>query len=253
MRNLKNCIRPPGSTDKLQAWEKRVKSIATTKDFSRVEIQCCGWSLNEKWFIFDKRTGLYVQSGPMIHIRPFRMDDLEAIRRFTDQEIGVGYYSATEISDIFKRSQKDGVMCSFLLEDDLGGIKGVRISYPAGGWTKGKGKGLNPQLWPHPFEQTAYFQSLFLSSDLQGQGWGGKASQKSMEALRETGALGIVCHSWKESPNGSSSRYLQKLGFQLIAEHPQYCKEVPYNCTRCGSPPCLCTAQEMYLNLERIL
>lgn len=186
-------------------------------------------------------------------MRPFRQEDLEAIRLFTDREIGHGYYSLAEIEDIFQRSQKNGVMCSYLLIDPQGEIHGVRISYPPGMWKKGKGQGLHPGQWPHPLEQTAYFQSLFLAADKQGQGWGGRLSRESIQALRQVGAKGVVCHSWKESPNDSSSRYLKKLGFELIAEHPLYWKDVPYSCTRCGSPPCQCTAQEMYLNLERLL
>lgn len=189
----------------------------------------------------------------MVQIRPFRQQDLEAIRLFTDHEIGAGYYSLDEIKDIFQRSEKNGVMCSFLLESSDGKIKGVRISYPPGKWSHGKGKGLHSEKWPHSLSETAYFQSLFLSSEVQGQGWGGKISKEAIQALQQTGAKGIVCHSWKESPNDSSSRYLLKLGFELIAEHKEYWKDVPYNCTLCGKPPCKCTAQEMYLNLERML
>ncbi len=188
----------------------------------------------------------------MLKIRPFKKADLKAIRQFTDREIGAGYYSEKEIQSIFERSSKNGVMCSLLLEDSNGEIRGVRISYPQGQWKHGKGKGLCSEKWPHSLDETAYFQSSFISTDLQGQGWGGKIAQEALFALKEVGAKGVVCHSWKESPNGSSTRYLKKLGFELIKEHPEYWKEVDYNCTRCGKPPCLCTAQEMYLNLENI-
>jgi len=190
----------------------------------------------------------------MLHIRPFYIQDLEAIQSFTDREIGQGYYSLTELHDIFARSSKEGVMCSLLIEDSQNKtIKAVRISYPPGQWQKGKGQGLNPHSWPHQQAATAYFQSLFLSRDLQGQGWGVRISHASIKALRQEGTQGIVCHSWKESPHDSSSKYLRKLGFKLIAEHPKYWQEVQYNCTRCGTPPCQCTAQEMYLDLVRNL
>lgn len=185
----------------------------------------------------------------MLKIRPLEHQDLGALRTFTDHEIGAGYYSEQELEDIFRRSQKKGVMCTLLLEDSEGNIKGVRITYPQGQWQKGKGHGLNPQKWPHPADETAYFQSLFISGDLQGQGWGGKLSEKALGILREIGAKGVVCHSWKESPNNSSTRYLQKLGFAVIAEHKEYWRDVDYNCTRCLKPPCLCTAIEMYLDL----
>lgn len=187
----------------------------------------------------------------MLKIRPFKYEDLGAIHSFTEQKIGAGYYSKPELLDIFERSSKNGIMCSLLLEGSQGEILGVRISYPPGKWKKGKGKGLCPEKWPHSPEETGYFQSLFLSEDLQGQGWGGRISKEALLALREVGAKGVVCHSWKESPNDSSTRYLIKLGFELIAEHAEYWKAVDYRCTRCGEPPCLCTAQEMYLDLYK--
>jgi hypothetical protein len=188
-----------------------------------------------------------------MQIRPFREQDLEAIRRFTDQEIGTGYYSLDEVKEIYRKSEKNGVMCSLVLESPKGEIKGVRITYPPGQWSHGKGRGLCPDKWPHALNETAYFQSLFLAGDVQGAGWGGKLSQESLRILRGTGAKGVVCHSWKESPNNSSTKYLLKLGFAQIAEHREYWRDVDYNCTRCGKPPCLCTAVEMYLDLERKL
>lgn len=185
----------------------------------------------------------------MLKIRPFKKEDLKAIREFTDHEIGAGYYSEKELEDIFKRSSKDNIMSSLLLENEQGQILGVRISYPPGNWEHGKGPGLYPQKWPHALSETAYFQSLFISSDLQGQGWGGRLSQEALVALKEVGAKGVVCHAWKESPNDSSTRYLKKLGFELVAEHPEYWKAIDYRCTKCGEPPCHCTALEMYLSL----
>jgi ribosomal protein S18 acetylase RimI-like enzyme len=188
----------------------------------------------------------------MLKIRPFQEKDLDSIREFTDRQIGAGYYSKLELKEIFERSSTKNVMCSLLLEGPKGEILGVRISYPPGKWEKGKGQGLYPEKWPHRMEETGYFQSLFLSNDLQGQGWGGRISKEALLALKEVGAKGVVCHSWKESPNDSSTRYLKKLGFELVAEHLEYWKTVNYRCTRCGEPPCKCTAQEMYLNLERV-
>ncbi len=186
-----------------------------------------------------------------MRIRPMQASDCEDVVAFTDREIGAGYYSLDEVQTIFQRSSKNGRMCTLLLENDKEQIKGIRISYPPGRWEQGKGLGLEPAKWPHDFTATAYFQSLFLSGDLQGQGWGGKLSTAAITILKETGAKGIVCHSWKESPNNSSTRYLQKLGFAVVAEHKDYWRDVNYNCTRCLKPPCRCTAVEMYLDLER--
>lgn len=187
-------------------------------------------------------------------IEALQQSELGALKSFTDRSIGQGYYSAQELEDIFERSfgvDATGTkhMCSFLLKE-AGKILGVRITYPPGLWNHGKGKGLTQQKWPFQLSQTAYFQSLFLDESTQGKGLGAKLSAKSLEVLKSLGARGVVCHSWKESPHNSSSRYLEKMGFVVLAEHPKYWKDVDYNCTRCGSPPCQCTALEMYLRLD---
>jgi len=190
--------------------------------------------------------------------------DLEELKSFTDRAIGDGYYTLKELQDIFEKSKAfdpAGVerSCSFLLKKK-GQIHGVRITYPPGKWSHGKGQGqsksqsdgLTQGKWPFALKDTAYFQSLFLDETTQGQGLGAKLSQKSIEVLKILGARGVVCHSWKESPHNSSSRYLEKMGFVVLAEHPKYWKNVDYNCTRCGAPPCQCTALEMYLRLDGI-
>ncbi len=185
-------------------------------------------------------------------IQPLQEANLSGLRQFTDREIGAGYYSAVEIEEIFQRSQKNGVMFTLILTSQAGEILGVRITYPPGQWQKGKGQGLKPELWPHSLQDTAYFQSLFLAESIRGQGWGGNLSTAALKILKTAGTLGVVCHAWKESPQNSSARYLQKLGFTTIAEYPDYWKDVPYNCTRCLKPPCRCTAVEMYLDLEKL-
>ncbi len=184
-------------------------------------------------------------------IRPLEMVDLKALKTFTDHAIGTGYYTMAELEEIYNKSldQKTKTMTTLVLLQD-GKICGVRITYPPGNWSHGKGKGLNPKLWPYPLEQTAYFQSLFVAPELTGTGLGKKLSLKAIEILKSIHAKGIVCHSWVESPHDSSGKYLRSLGFQSIAKHTHYWKEVDYQCTRCGSP-CLCTAEEMYLDLTR--
>ena len=183
-----------------------------------------------------------------MEIRPLKESDLALAKAFTDRTIGENYYSAAEWSEIFKRSQKDGEQCTLVLEDD-GKIRGVRITYPPGNWQKGKGKGLNPQNWGVPFADVAYFQSIFVDPDLMGGGWGGKLSRAALEILKKLKTKAVVTHSWKESPKNSSRKYLEAMGFKLIASHPLYWHDVDYQCTRCGKP-CVCTAEEMILKLD---
>ena len=63
----------------------------------------------------------------------------------------------------------------------------------------------------------------------------------ALDDLRASGAGFVLTHSWKESPHGSSRRYLEKLGFRVVAEHVDYWAEVDYVCRRDGKP-CRCTA-----------
>ena len=193
------------------------------------------------------------QPGAGLSIQRLERSDLERLKEFTDIQIGAGYYSSKELEDIFEKSlapSKDGAvqMCSRILKkgDE---ILGVRFTYPPGKWSHGKGSGLQASKWPHALSETGYFQSLFLSDKVQGQGWGAKLSLASIEELKKVGARGVVCHSWKESPFNSSTKYLEKMGFQKIGEHPLYWQHVDYNCTRCLKPPCQCTAIEMYYEI----
>lgn len=177
-------------------------------------------------------------------IRAMQKADLPLVKAFTDRTIGTNYYSVPELEGILQRSLSQGVVCSLLLEDETGEIRGVRITYPPGNWQHGKGKGLNPAQWRVPLTDVAYFQSLFVDPTLTGQGWGKRLSEASLELLKNLGAKAVVLHSWMESPNDSSGRYARAIGFERVALHPLYWKEVDYVCTRCGKP-CLCTAEEM--------
>ncbi len=184
----------------------------------------------------------------MTEIRPMDQVDPKSIKYFTDQEIGDGYYSVEEIKQMVDRSSAATGSCSFVLlnKDQVGGI---RISFPPGQWQHGKGQALSPHRWPFAIDQTAYFQSLFIAPELQKKGWGTKLSKISLTALKKTGALGVLCHSWVESPGDSSRKYLASLNFKSICQYPEYWKNVDYICPRCGQP-CLCTAEEMYLDLK---
>lgn len=183
-------------------------------------------------------------------IREFNASDIEKVREFTDKTVGLGYYTAHELTENQKKAvAADGRICSFILEDENGSIRGLRLAYPPGNWQHGKGSRLRSDLWPTSLNRTAYFQSLFVAPELQGGGWGPKLSTRALDVLKQLGTEGVVAHSWKESPNNSSMRYLEKMGFKAIAEHPDYWVEVDYVCPRDGNP-CHCTAIEMHLDLR---
>lgn len=184
-------------------------------------------------------------------IREFLPSDIQAVKNFTDRVVGTGYYSVEELVEFQKKSiAASGEACSFILiEPSSSEIMGLRLSFPPGNWDHGKGSKLRADLWPTKLTETAYFQSLFLSPSLQGQGWGPKLAKKSLEIFKKLNAKAVIAHCWKESPHNSSYKYLENLGFKKIIEHSNYWIDVDYVCTRDGKP-CRCTAIEMHLTLN---
>jgi ribosomal protein S18 acetylase RimI-like enzyme len=179
-------------------------------------------------------------------IVPFTEDLIAKVTAFTDLNIGKNYYTLAEMQLNQKKSiaKKNGEITSFVLLDDEQNIAGLRLAYPPGNWAHGKGSNLNPELWPFKLSEAAYFQSLFVSTEAQGLGFGPQLSEQAIKIFIQLGARGIVTHCWKESPNNSSFKYLEKMNFNVIKEHPDYWIDVDYVCTRDGSP-CHCTALEM--------
>lgn len=184
-------------------------------------------------------------------IREFLISDIEAVKKFTDTVIGVGYYSIDELAEYQKKSitVETKESCSFVLVDSkTQKIRGLRLALPPGNWQHGKGFSLRSDLWPNKIAKTAYFQSLFVDLELRGHGWGNQLSKRSLDIFNKLGAFGVAAHCWKESPRNSSYKYLANLGFKSVIEHSNYWINVDYFCTRDGHP-CRCTAIEMYLNL----
>ncbi len=184
-------------------------------------------------------------------IREFQKTDIKNVKSFADLQIGKDYYLESELDDAQRRSEKNGIVTSFVLvaDDDDTKICGLRLAYPPGQWEHGKGKKLSPDLWGHAISDLGYFQSLFLATEVQGQGWGPLLSDRALEALKRLNASAILTHCWKESPGNSSFKYLKKVGFKSLKEHPDYWIDVDYICTRDGNP-CRCTAIEMILELK---
>ena len=184
-----------------------------------------------------------------IHVRPMRAADIAAVSAFADRTIGDRYYPEDEIAQYLERACVEGpsgpVTTAYIAQRDAG-LVGFRLVMPPGRWDSGRGAGLTPQRWPRPLAQTAYFQSCFVDPACTGR----RLAHAAMDDLRRIGAKAIAVHSWKESPNDSSRRYLVKLGFAAVAEHPRYWADVDYLCVGCKVQPCTCTAIEMILDLE---
>ena len=183
-----------------------------------------------------------------VFIRPLEESDLKNVQLFTDQWIGKDYYSYSELKDAFGKGKKESLNASFIaLSGDE--VVGVRLTYAPGTWiepsTEIFKKGLSTREWKVSPLKMGYFKSLFVHGDYQGRGIGKDLSNKALSVLKEMGAEAVLCHSWMESPQNTSQRYLLKMGFQKIKEHPKFWYEIDYFCPRCGPSRCICTAGEM--------
>jgi len=177
-------------------------------------------------------------------IREIKPSDFEAVMKFADLNIGQDYFSEEKLHQIFCATRKNNITCSFVLEDEQG-IQGIRLSYAADQWIdRHPSQKIHCELWRTPLSSTGYFQSLFLAEKYRGQGWGQRLSMAAVESLKQLGAAAVVCHSWDESPDNSSRKYLDRFGFQAVISIPYFWNGIDYECTRCGKP-CVCTATEM--------
>ena len=186
----------------------------------------------------------------MFKIIPLNNNHIDQVLDFTDISIGSRYFSREEITKYIEYSKFKNEICSFGLFDDNNQLVAIRLSFAPGVWiSEFEPKHLSKGKWGLASEKVSYFKSLFVANSAQGQGWGPKLSLASIDALKNMGAEAILTHSWKESPNNSSFKYLSKFGFNSITDHPLFWSKIDYDCTRCLKPPCQCTATEMILTL----
>ena len=179
-----------------------------------------------------------------------READVADVAALADRAIGLGYYSPADVLAYVERSTTDDGCFSFVARDQgSAALLGFRFTFPPGRWSAGRGEALHVERWGAPLDAAAYFQSCFVAPESMGRGIGRRLAERALDELRRTPTEVVVAHSWKESPHGSSRRYLERLGFVVVAECPDYWGEVEYVCPRCGTP-CRCTALEMVLTLS---
>jgi predicted N-acetyltransferase YhbS len=182
-------------------------------------------------------------------IVPLTTAYLAQVKEFTDRWIGKNYYQMEELQLACDYSRVRLLNCSFVaLNGDE--MVGIRLTYAPGEWVK-KARSISPEKWGADLEKVGYFKSLFIHEDFQQNGLGRQLSGRSLEVLANMGAQAVICHSWLESPNNSSQRYLQNMGFRPVNEHPLFWHDIDYQCTRCAPQRCQCTAVEMikYLSM----
>lgn len=178
-----------------------------------------------------------------LKIIPFSADHIAQVKAFADKWIGQDYFEREELEEVLALSRKGELVCSLLAVVD-GELAAIRLSYAPGEWVE-RARGASVEKWGEPKSQTGYFKSLFVAEKFQKQGLGKKISLASIEVLREMGAKALVCHSWLESPQNSSQRYLQSMGFEEVKSHPRFWSHIDYSCVRCSPKRCECSAVEM--------
>ncbi len=174
--------------------------------------------------------------------------DIADIVALSKRVVGPGYWTAESVRDTLARSTAGDVVCSHVVRDDAGVLLAFRFALPPGAWDQGRGDGLRMERWPFALTEAAYFQSAWVAPQARGLGLGPAMARASLADLARLGARGVVTHSWKESPRGSSRRYLERLDFRVVAEHADYWINVDYTCSLDGRP-CRCTALEMVRTL----
>lgn len=181
--------------------------------------------------------------------------DIPEIIEFADLNIGKGYYTTATTKEILNAaSAKDPTTCLGMRDLNTQKLIAIRISLPPGTWMNRFSYGQLTEKWGVDPKNVGYFKSLFLDPSYRGQKLGPRLSAEAERRMWARGALAIVTHSWKESPNNSSTKYLTKMGFQVVGELPHYWAQVDYDCSGCHNRPCSCTAVEMikYENSGRI-
>jgi len=177
-------------------------------------------------------------------------ENLDAVISYANRHIGLNYYSEAFFTKIATGASAG---FSFALVDAHQKIRGLRLTLGPGDWLESfEGRPLYCRDQSLPLKTLAYFKTVFVDKDLTGQGWGGKLSRRSMDALSQKGATGIICHSVSShSAHNSSARYLKKLGFVALGEAPKYWESLTQvYCHICSAGPCQCDAVEMYCELS---
>jgi len=187
-----------------------------------------------------------------LQLRIIKKEDISAICKMGDEAFGERYITKQLLQKEWPLLQSGDNCASYILEtlDPSPNPIGFRLTYLPGLWLNTKeGKKSHVDLWHIPTEKVAYFKTSYVSENFRGQGWGKEMARLAINQLCKMGAQAIITHSWNESPEDSSGKYLRSLGFKDIGRIERFWQDSDYSCTECLQTPCVCTAMEMMLRL----
>jgi len=176
---------------------------------------------------------------------------------------GDGYLTEEIISNIYQKSCKNGVNCSFVMLDiaqdpnnsqvGIEKLAGFRLTYAPTNWEVDQW--CSPDLWKLPFEKLCYFKCSTVDSKYRGFGVAKTMLNASIQAVKKQGAEGGVCHTWMQSPGNVAYLYFTHCGGQHIKTHPDRWLESSYAGYRCivclPDIHCHCDAGEMILYFNK--
>jgi GNAT superfamily N-acetyltransferase len=169
------------------------------------------------------------------------------IIQLANQVHGDNYLNLSTLTDFYQRGIKHNINASFVALDGEK-VVAYRLTYAAGQWPLDEWCSID--LWPVRPAEMAYFKSVAVVPNMQGQGLGTALLQASIAALVEQGATAGLAHIWRDSPGNTAERYFSKAGGQRVKIHPDRWLHLSttagYVCPQCGKQ-CHCSATEMAL------
>lgn len=183
----------------------------------------------------------------MESIATMTADYYPQVVQLANQIHGNNYLDLNQLIELHQRGIKKGIdACYVALVASK--VVGYRLSYAAGQWPFDQWCSI--KQWPVAPEKMAYFKSVAIAPELQGQGVGTTLLNASINALRQQGATAGLAHIWRESPGNAAERYFTKAGAKLLHVHPDrwlhLSETAGYVCPVCGKR-CHCSAAEMVL------
>ena len=173
---------------------------------------------------------------------------LPQVVSLANQVHGKNYLDLAKLAELHLQGIKHNINASYVALIDKQ-VVGYRLSFAAGQWPLDEW--CSVPLWPVPPPQMAYFKSVAVAPELQGQGLGTQLLQASIGSLQQQGATAGLAHIWQQSPGNAAQRYFSKAGASLLKVHADrwlhLSKTAGYLCPICGNR-CHCTAAEMVLS-----
>jgi ribosomal protein S18 acetylase RimI-like enzyme len=190
------------------------------------------------------------------YIEFLEKEDFDSVISLGNKIFGDGYLSQEVMSDVLKKSVKDGTNCSYTLSmsegDGIRKLIGFRLTYAPGQWLGSYPFETHPELWGFDPDKVAYMKSNCLDAEFRGKGFGRMLLDHAIGQCRRAGADAALAHIWMNSPGNSAYKYFSRAGGKEVIVYPEYWSELHSEeapCIHCGNS-CICPAAEMIIDFS---